>query len=359
MAVIALRSLAANASAAIFPAVGEDALAAVEDLALEPAIRMRPSPRHSNILLVAGKLREEDRPELHRLHDQLPHPRASVWWQAEPDSAFQDAIEVAAGEDPAPVVRAAYRQLMLGERESEPDILPDEPPAPWRGKGDHGQGGEGMMGGKPYGRPMAMTEDDIRDGLALDAYASRIGPFLPTWPPGLLLELTLQGDVIQSASVLRPPHPQGEGGDVPLRRIGRVLRLLGLEAQAQRFFRVARDREQGRRTELRSLRRSLAWSFALPAIPPRLGSTGAGDVRSRVRAWCEEATAEAEGSRPRPGSGAAPAEAGASESRLVELLPGLEWTETALVINSFTIPELRRMCLADLAAAEEDKEEDE
>src|SRR3546814_14512508 len=77
-----------------------------------------------------------------------------------------------------------------------------------------------MMGGKPYGRPMAMTEDDRRDGLALDAYSATFGPFLPVFPPGLQLSLTLQGDVVQSAEVLRPPVHQA-AGDAPLRRIAR------------------------------------------------------------------------------------------------------------------------------------------
>src|SRR3546814_9744942 len=124
-------------------------------------------------------------------------------------------------------------------RPSEDDLLPDEPPAPWSGKGEHGQGGEGMMGGKPYGRPMAMTEDDRRDGLALYAYTATFGPFLPVFPPGLQLSLTLQGDVVQSAEVLRPPVHQA-AGDAPLRRIARLLRLLGLPALAQRLLFAAR-----------------------------------------------------------------------------------------------------------------------
>src|SRR3546814_16725517 len=111
-----------------------------------------------------------------------------------------------------------------------------------------------MMGGKPYGRPMAMTEDDRRDGLALDAYTATFGPFLPVFPPGLQLSLTLQGDVVQSAEVLRPPVHQA-AGDAPLRRIARLLRLLGLPALAQRLLCAARagpkaprapqDRESG------------------------------------------------------------------------------------------------------------------
>src|SRR3546814_4254050 len=110
-----------------------------------------------------------------------------------------------------------------------------------------------MMGGKPYGRPMAMTEDDRRDGLALDAYTATFGPFLPVFPPGLQLSLTLQGDVVQSAEVLRPPVHQA-AGDAPLRRIARLLRLLGLPALAQRLLCAARRSEE-HKSELQSLMR--------------------------------------------------------------------------------------------------------
>src|SRR3546814_5404812 len=103
------------------------------------------------------------------LHDALPisHPRATLWWRTEPRDGFPCAASLDG--DAAHAVASLWQQLVTGMRPSEDDLLPDEPPAPWRGKGDHGQGGEGMMGGKPYGRPMAMTEGDRRDGLARDA----------------------------------------------------------------------------------------------------------------------------------------------------------------------------------------------
>src|SRR3546814_3144822 len=120
-----------------------------------------------------------------------------------------------------------------------------------------------MMGGKPYGRPMAMTDEDLRDGLALDAYTACFGPFLSVLPPGLLLELTLQGDVIQSAKVLRTPFAQ-DGADEPLRRVARLLRLLGLAGAAERFLRAVPaqtgdlrilDRSEEHTSELQSLMR--------------------------------------------------------------------------------------------------------
>src|SRR3546814_15175993 len=86
-------------------------------------------------------------------HSALP---ISLWWRTEPRDGFPCAASLDG--DAAHAVASLWQQLVTGMRPSEDDLLPDEPPAPWRGKGDHGQGGEGMMGGKPYGRPMAMTE---------------------------------------------------------------------------------------------------------------------------------------------------------------------------------------------------------
>jgi hypothetical protein len=57
-----------------------------------------------------------------------------------------------------------------------------------------------MTGGVPYGRPLAGRAED-RDGLKLDQLLVRVGPFLPPWPPGLLLDVRIQGDVIQSVSL--------------------------------------------------------------------------------------------------------------------------------------------------------------
>lgn len=327
MAVSGLARLATSAPAAIYPVVGKDGLAAVEDLSLHPAVSLQPTPRHASVLLVSGEIRRGDHPALRRLHDQLPHPRATLWWRTTPAPGFPQAENVEG--DVARAVELVWRQLMTGERRSEDDLLPDEPPAAWRGKGDHGQGGEGMMGGKPYGRPMAMTDEDLRDGLALDAYTACFGPFLSVLPPGLLLELALQGDVVQSAKVLRAPFAQ-DGADEPLRRVARLLRLLGLAGAAERFLRAA----PAQTGDLRILNRALRWSGALHAIPPGLGEITGEDVRARLRRWWKQAQGIA-----------SPAPLG--DGRLVDLLAGLEWSEAILVANSFEYDRLLRLCPPD------------
>ncbi len=75
--------------------------------------------------------------------------------------------------------------------------------------GHHGHAGH-ELGGMVDGLPMADRADD-RDGLRLDQLHVPLGPGLAAWPAGLVLRLTLQGDVVQQAGVepLVPasPHP--------------------------------------------------------------------------------------------------------------------------------------------------------
>src|SRR5260370_8072981 len=65
-----------------------------------------------------------------------------------------------------------------------------------RGRTHHGHdmGGMEMQGGLP----MADRGAD-RDGLRLDQLHVPLGPVLPYWPAGLVVHLTLQGDVAQHA----------------------------------------------------------------------------------------------------------------------------------------------------------------
>ena len=200
-----LSALARRAEIPVFAAIGAQGLAPVEGLRRRPGLRLVDSPRHARVLLVAGAVETAHKSALERLHAQIPPPRGTVWWQAAPLFARGERV---AGDDPLFAIRAAAEAR-------DPDQRPDVPPRPWQGMGPHGQGGRGMMGGNSYGRPMAMTADDIRDGLALDAYSARFGPFLPMLPPGLTLDLTLQGDVIVSVSVVSPPFDQGAEGEAP------------------------------------------------------------------------------------------------------------------------------------------------
>jgi hypothetical protein len=64
--------------------------------------------------------------------------------------------------------------------------------------GHEGHGMHDMGGMQVAGLPMAGRGDD-RDGLRLDQLHVALGPVLADWPSGLVLRVTLQGDVIQQA----------------------------------------------------------------------------------------------------------------------------------------------------------------
>jgi len=64
--------------------------------------------------------------------------------------------------------------------------------------------------GLPAGLPMARRGAD-RDGLKLDRLHVPLGPFLAHWPAGLVVQVTIQGDVVQQAEVTTLGAAQGGG----------------------------------------------------------------------------------------------------------------------------------------------------
>lgn len=204
-----LRRLAADAPAHVFAIAGAGAREAVQDLRLVEGLRFVDTPRAADVLLVAGAVPSELLEPLARVHDAMAHPRRTIFWTlgASPsdlDRTLPKRITVEEGDDVAGAIRSAHRELLVGAEASEPPVLPDVDPAPWRGVGPYGQGGSAMTGGTPYGRPMAELAPD-RDGLRLDALPMRIGPFFPRFPAGLTLDLKFTGDVVIDATV--PANP--------------------------------------------------------------------------------------------------------------------------------------------------------
>jgi hypothetical protein len=330
-----LDRLAAGAPVAVFAAVGRNTIERVEDLSLDSQIIWVASPRHADVLLVAGEILSQDRQALRTVHDQIPAPRKTLWWGSEPFDELASPTEVPLTEDALPHVL----KLRASHLTNEPDLLPDEPSNPWQGIGPHGQGGKGMMGGVPYGRPMAMTAEDGRDGLQLDQTTVLIGPYLRTWPCGLVLELRLQGDVVQRAQVVRAPHGPTKGTleDVSgrLRSAARLLTLLQLDALAERCRRAAAAHDGHEAVDIAALRAAVGRSGAFAAVQLGLGACRLGgadsDTRSRLQAWLGDGAEKPECATTEP------------KPRLSGLLMGLEWNEAMLVINSFTPHQLSGM----------------
>lgn len=332
-----LRGPAEGAPVRVFAVVGRGGRDAAEELALDPRLRFVDSPRSAEVLLLVGGAAPGLVRPAAAVHDQLARPRGTVWWSVgadprrvrrlvrrlgeipsvSPDDGPAGAVaavfrrrrellgEPAAGE-PAlrPESGRAWQRVPEGVRAGEPEILPDREPAAWRGVGPHGQGGEGMTGGTPYGRPMAERAP-ARDGLTLDRLPVRLGPFFPHLPPGLVLELALQGDGIQEARVgpnpfRRPgahhrpdPFAAALAGPVPvavlevaraahhLRWLARTLRLHGLPALGERTLRLAVRVERGgageawaRAREVRRLERLLRGTGVLRWATAGVGPLG-------------------------------------------------------------------------------------
>jgi hypothetical protein len=288
---------AAEVDVPLLVVVGAGGRSVADEVALLPGVRVVDSPRAATVLLVVGRVTPALLGPLLQVHDQLPVPRATVWWPVDGDggealrAALANLVIARAGDGPG--LRALFAELLRGARSSDPAALPDVDPAEWRGVGPYGQGGTGMTGGVPYGRPLAGRAPDS-DGLELDQLPLHVGPLFPPFPPGLVLDIQLQGDVIREVAIGDNPYVVG-GSNSPealdtavfvealgapqpvatlelararhhLRWAAGALRLLGLEDDGARLLRLARSLAPEDRPEVDAVvrrlgrRRSLSWA---------------------------------------------------------------------------------------------------
>jgi hypothetical protein len=211
-----LGRFAAGAPVPVFAITGLGAREAIQDLRLRPELHLLDTARPASVLLVAGTIPDAFAIPLARVHDAMAHPRATILWTG--DGEWSPALPgvaqpAAVGADPVAAAVAIYRDLVTGRRPSEPPIRPDVDPVAWRGVGPYGQGGSGMTGGRPYGRPMAELAPDP-DGLRLDVLPTSVGPFFPRFPAGLVLDVRFSGDLVLDATV---GDPNLDDGDLPVR----------------------------------------------------------------------------------------------------------------------------------------------
>jgi hypothetical protein len=329
-------------------AAGADAWEAVQDLRGVRGVQVTPTPRHATVLLVAGTVPDDDREPLQRVHDQLPRPRAVVAWR--PGGAAADVPAHRVDGDLDALVGQLYRAQGLPLADPSggaDDLLPDTEPNEWRGVGPFGQGGEGMMGGTPYGRPMTMTGDD-RDGLALDQLDLTLGPFLDPLPAGCSLAVTLQGEVLQRVEATvraadgdrftQPADPGRRAALRLLRRTAHGLHVAGLDALAARAaglaLRIAANSEptavaRNARRLARHVRRSgLLWTLR------GVGTIDGVDAAARWRARLDALAGGVDGRAvmtPRPPDTVA----------LREALTGLTMTDAMATLASFEALEPR------------------
>lgn len=284
--------LGLGAPVPVFPLAGAGGREPVLDLRLRPELALVDTPRAADVLLVAGRLPAGPVEGLAAIHDQIPPPRVTVRWGGANPEGLGFAHRVDGGEEEmVAALVGIHRRVLLGEIPSEPPILPDRDPVEWRGVGPYGQGGKGMTGGTPYGRPMAERAPD-RDGLELDQLVVTVGPWLPIFPPGLALVVKLAGDVIREiepgpsplSGVSRPPDVFETALTAPvpvadlemarsrhhLRRLAEALRVHQLGPLAFRALRLAVTLTPGEGAAVedlaRRIERSRLYSWVLEGV---------------------------------------------------------------------------------------------
>lgn len=354
-------------------------------LAAEEELRRRgwpaaPTPADADVLLIAGTPGPDIVNAVEACWAAIPAPRARA--------CAGRPVEVAGALDAARADLAAadhQRRLAAGNP---------------RGAGGHGgDQGHTMTGPHghdmdsmemPAGLPMAKRAGD-RDGLRLDQLHVPLGPVLPDWPAGLVVQIALQGDVIQHAGVSAVGVAKASGSywTEPWRRaaagelittglaarrraaarldsLGRFLAVAGWD-DAAASARAVRDGILSglppaalgpamRRLARRVARsRVLAWStrgIGCTPLPGAAGEAGglatgeAGDVTARYRAWCRDLAelipllddgsplgmAALGAPRGGPGTGVAPT--GVLLSVLPGLLEGMELAAARLTVAS-------------------------
>lgn len=254
MGLIAAARRFAFSRPAAFPVIGRGGSDLWHGLVLDGTLVPACAPHNADLLLLCGAVPEEWGLDLLALFETFALPRLAVWvpgTDREGEPAGLPVVNIE-NTDWAGVRSALLDPASLA---AEP-LLPDRPPCPWRGLGEHGQGGEGMMGGVPYGRAMAMTADDT-DDLALDDVPTVLGPFFPGLPTGLRVELRLQGQRVRSCEAVDNTFPVTGTMQEPspptvaaLERLrirnhldwaGDFLRLLGQEAIGLHLLRAAQE----------------------------------------------------------------------------------------------------------------------
>lgn len=272
-------------------------------LAAEVQLRLRGwpaalTPATADILLVAGLPAPDIADAVEAAWAAIPAPRARA--------------HAAQADDIAAALDVARAELAVTVPRRHADAIP--------------------VGAAQGGLPMADRAQD-RDGLTLDQLHVPLGPLLPDWPAGLVIRLTLQGDVIQraEAEVMGLAAEPGSFWAGPWRRaaagepvttataarwraaacldsLARFLSVAGWDAAAA-AARALRDDALGdgpapglepavRRLARRVARsRVLAWSTRgtglLPsgeAVTPGTGvpALAPSDATARYRGWCHE-----------------------------------------------------------------------
>ena len=180
--------------------------------------RITASPATADVLIVAGRPAGELAEVLDRLWGAMPGPRArldigaqtdigtsldevaklltDLWAQAE-DAAHRPNRGSSTGDQHGETAHAGHKGM---DHSVDAGMQNDDDADTDHGGMDHGGMDHGGMEMAPDGIPLAEGSDEDRDGLEMDAVPVRLGPVLPHWPAGLVLDVTLHGDLVVDAT---------------------------------------------------------------------------------------------------------------------------------------------------------------
>ncbi|WP_373056660.1 hypothetical protein [Zunongwangia sp. H14] len=211
----------------IFPVPGENLFIIKGFNIYQKGIKMVASPRHANLLLIAGPLSPQLRKAAAISYSQMPRPRILVTVDLqEVEPLPRPDLVISPGELnqlPSKLKNRnlwardseAYRPSFLVEEfedDEEKDEHGEHNMNEHEDHGDHSSrdgnddneenGGHDQGGGDDFMSMIMMTKDMPRaaDGLPMDMNEGRFGPFHLGLPDGLRIKMMLDGDTVKMAN---------------------------------------------------------------------------------------------------------------------------------------------------------------
>jgi hypothetical protein len=275
------------------------------------------APADADVLMVCGRPGAELLAAIDRVWAQMPAPRARIAVESdrelegELDRARSELLDVAAQRRDA-ATRPGVSEVIAESAEEEPERVHGMHEMTAASEDHHAaDDGEPAMDmdmdmAGPVGIPLAGGAEGDRDGLEMDVLHLRLGPILPDWPAGLVVDCTLSGDVIVEAnahllstegdrSVVAPVRT-GEGMEAVVLRLDRAARLLRIAGWSSQAGRVDRVRNEvltgagaGHAARIAGVRRRVGRSLVLRWSLTGAAGPGGVDVRARLLTMLDEA----------------------------------------------------------------------
>lgn len=257
-------------------------------------------PADADLLVITDQPKGDLAAAVDGLWRQLPGPRVrvnleSVALVSERLTAAQDRLAMGDALE-GPALRGD--EWLAGEPGSDDDGHSMDHMDAEMGDMHHDGGMDHDMGDMemPAGLMMADRAED-RDGLKLDVLPVALGPVLPCWPTGLIVDVKLQGDVVQQATVRSWPEPvpgpafwPGHPVAARLDRAADLLRLLGWDAAARRAIWLRDEALDDGSTDavaqgVTRLRRRVSRSMLMRRSLRGLAAVGGSDASDRLLDW--------------------------------------------------------------------------